>query len=121
MITRAVTVAALFLALAAGADARLCVPSKTATMWRHGGGTFKRTPGSAAEWREYSKENVPNDSKFRQVHVEGTSIIIQDDERNVQVLLREDLAGIRNVGEPQFQQLYQGEFVKVVDCTGSGQ
>ena len=114
-----VLVAAVLLAvLPAAADARDCKMGKSGHVWKHEKGTFKRVLGTKT-WHEYN-ENNEKGGEFKQTLIEGSSYVLHNKDRNVDVLLREDLAGIRNKGEQQFQQLYGGSFVKTVDCTGRG-
>jgi hypothetical protein len=97
--------------------AKECRIDATSTVWKHAKGSFKKTRGTN-EWVEYN-ENGEAGAKFVHQMTEGSSIVVLDKDRDVSVLLRDDLAGIRNNknGEHQFQQLYQGSWVKTVDCT----
>lgn len=96
------------------ARANDCRPSSS-YIWKHNGGTFRKIVGSPT-WVEYNANGEPG-AKFQQIQEENEQIIILDPERNVQILLRHDLAGIKNADQQQFNQLYQGSFLKTYDCT----
>merc|ERR1711991_720670 len=84
-------------------------------VWRHEKGSFKRLP-NGRDWQEMNADGTTG-SLFRQVHQEGTAIVIRNDEREIELLLRDDVCGIKNKGEQQFQQLYPGGWARIVDCT----
>ena len=110
----------LLVALCAGhAAAKQCRPSSEShSVWKHEGGMFKRQP-NGKDWVEYNKEGEPG-STFTEKMKEGAStIVIHDNDREIDILLRDDLAGLRNKDgeEGKFQQLYQGSWMKVLDCT----
>lgn len=106
---------AVLLLAVMGVTAKPCRLDSSSQVWKHNKGSFKRQKGTT-NWVEHDENGAPG-SKFVQTQTEGSSIVIFDKEREVSILLREDLAGIRGKGEGQFQQLYQGSFVKSVDCT----
>jgi len=99
------------------ANAKLCVESLSSAIWKHNDGSFKKV--GPKTWREFNGKNEPNAETFEEVLKEGTSIVIHDKARDVQVLLKEDVAGIKQGGDigGNFNQLYQGGFLKVMDCT----
>ena len=101
--------------LVLAACAKECRSGADRMVWKHEKGTFKNIPGTK-NWQEHNNDGTLG-SLFRQIHQEGTSIVIRNDEREVELLLRDDLCGIKNKGEGQFQQLYPGGWVKIVDCT----
>ena len=113
------TVAAVLVVLAAAAEAKLCRESPSSSVWKHEKGSFKRV--GPKQWKEFNDKNVPNAETFTEVLREGSSIVIGDAKRGVEILLKEDIAGIKQRGDGQaagnFQQLYKGSFLRVVDCT----
>jgi hypothetical protein len=84
-------------------------------VWKHAQGSFKKMP-NGRDWQEVNNDGTLG-SSFRQIHEEGSSIVIRNDEREVELLLRDDLCGIKNKGESQFQQLYPGSWIQILDCT----
>lgn len=92
-----------------------CRPGPERQVWKHEKGTFKSVAGTK-QWQEYNSDGTLG-TLFRQIHQEGTAIVIRNDEREIELLLRDDLCGIKNKGESQFQQLYSGGWLKIVDCT----
>jgi hypothetical protein len=118
MTLRAAVVLCALLAVAllpAGAAAKECQMGRSGDFWKHEKGSFKRVRGTKT-WHEYNAENEKG-GEFKQIQTEGTAFVLHSKDRNVDILLREDLAGIRNKGEQQFNQLYGGAFLKSVDCT----
>lgn len=120
--TLLVVVAVLALSPSA-TDAHMCKQSSQAAMWKHGGGSFKKIPGTI-KWREYNAKNEPNSDIFEEVLKEGSAIVIHDKKRNVKILLKDDVAGIQHSaqiesGSGNFDKLYGGSFVTVMDCTGA--
>ena len=97
------------------ADAKDCKLKKGHSVWRHGGGTFRRVKGTLL-WEE-TNEKGEKQSVFEEKSREGGGLIIHNAEREISILLRDDLAGIQNKGQHGFQQLYQGSWAKLVDCT----
>mmetsp|Transcript_80259 Transcript_80259/g.93722 ORF Transcript_80259/g.93722 Transcript_80259/m.93722 type:complete len:123 (+) Transcript_80259:73-441(+) len=97
-------------------DGRTCKVGKSHSAWKHGGGTFRKTAPGSLEWIEYDGNGVAG-SSFMEELKEGDQIVITNAERGISILLRNDLAGIRNKGEHNFQQLYQGGWMRVADCT----
>ncbi|CUG90241.1 membrane-associated protein, putative [Bodo saltans] len=112
-------VAALLLAVLGtptSVDANLCKVGKSNSAWKHGGGIFRRKGPKSIEWTEYDNDGKAG-SDFVEETREGDQLVITNQVRGISILLRHDLAGIRNRGEQQFQQLYQGGWMKVADCT----
>lgn len=97
-------------------DANLCKVGKSNSAWKHNGGIFRRKGPKSIEWVEYDNDGKAG-SDFVEETREGDQLVIGNQERGISILLRHDLAGIRNRGEHQFQQLYQGGWMKVADCT----
>jgi hypothetical protein len=100
-------------------DAKVCAPTNQALAWKHGGGYFQklRSPADSGEWVEYDNKNGPG-TRFTEILREGNQVVLYNPDRNVKILLRDDLAGIaQGKDEQQFQQLYQGTWMKVLDCT----
>lgn len=95
--------------------AKECRAGAARQVWKHSKGSFKHVPGTN-DWQEVNEDGSLG-SLFRQVLTEGTSIVIRNDDRKIELLLRDDLAGIKNEGEQQFQQLYGGGWLSIVDCT----
>ncbi len=106
---------ALVVVLSLGAAGKECRPGPERAVWRHEKGSFKRLP-NGRDWQEMNADGTTG-SLFRQVHQEGTAIVIRNDEREIELLLRDDVCGIKNKGEQQFQQLYPGGWARIVDCT----
>ena len=98
------------------ADARTCRTLKAKNAWKHQGGTFRKVPRTLI-WMEYDNKGIAT-SEFHEEMREGDQVVITSEARGISLLLRGDLAGIRNRGEHNFQQLYQGHWMKMVDCTG---
>ena len=107
-----VLLCALFTAATVGKE---CKPGPERQVWTHENGSFRKQP-NGRDWQEMNNDGTLG-SLFRQIHQEGTSIVIRNDEREIELLLRDDLCGIKNKGEEQFQQLYGGGWVRIVDCT----
>lgn len=103
------------LVLSTVAWAKECRAGAEREVWRHEKGSFKRMP-NGRDWQEVNTDGTLG-SLFHQVHTEGTAVVIRNDERKIELLLRDDLCGIKNEGEQQFQQLYGGGWAKIVDCT----
>jgi hypothetical protein len=99
-----------------GAHARNCRTLKAKNAWKHQGGTFRKLPRTLT-WVEYDGKGIAT-SEFTEELREGDQVVITSQSRGISLLLRGDLAGIRNRGEQNFQQLYQGHWMKMVDCTG---
>ncbi len=103
------------------AAANMCVPTDESIMWKHSKGSFKRQPGTK-NWREYNERNEASGDFFVESLREGTAVVIHEKKRNVKVLLKEGVAGIQhsdavNRNDGNFNQLFSGDFVKVMDCT----
>lgn len=112
----AIAAAILLIALASIVEAKDCRITNAVSAWKHGGGSFKRE-GNTKNWVEYNDKGIPG-TRFEESQREGPStLVLFDPKREIHILLRDDLAGIRNKGEHQFQQLYQGHWLKTVDCT----
>ena len=101
--------------LALCTSAKECKPGPDRHVWKHEKGSFRKQP-NGRDWQEVNNDGTLG-SLFRQIHQEGTAVVIRNDEREVELLLRDDLCGIKNKGEQQFQQLYGGSWVRIVDCT----
>jgi hypothetical protein len=118
--TSTLLLAAVLLLLVLGTstrvEANLCKVGKSNAAWKHNGGIFRRKGLKSIEWTEYDNDGKPG-SDFVEETREGDQIVITNHARGISILLRHDLAGIRNRGEQQFQQLYQGGWLKVADCT----
>ena len=96
-------------------EAKLCKLRKGHSVWRHAGGTFRRVRGTLL-WEE-TNDKGEKQSVFEEKSRDGGGLIIYSPEREISILLRDDLAGIQNKGQHGFQQLYQGSWAKLVDCT----
>ena len=101
-------------------SAKLCKESRSSSIWKHEKGSFKKV--GPKTWKEFNDKNIPSPDEFEQVLTEGTAVVIHDKKRNVQILLKDDVAGIKNAeairrNDPNFNQLYSGHFIKVMDCT----
>ena len=101
-------------------SAKLCKESRSSSIWKHEKGSFKKVGPKV--WKEFNDKNIPSPDEFEQVLTEGTAVVIHDKKRDVQILLKDDVAGIKNAdairrGDPNFNQLYSGSFIKVMDCT----
>ncbi len=101
-------------------DAKLCKESRSSSVWKHEKGSFKKIGGKL--WKEFNDKNIPSSDTFEQVLTEGTAVVLHDKKRDVQILLKDDVAGIKNSdaikrGDQNFNQLYSGHFIKVMDCT----
>lgn len=101
-------------------DAKMCRESKSSSIWKHAGGSFKKVGPNT--WKEFNDKNIPTPDVFEQVLTEGTAVVIHDKRRDLQILLKDDVAGVKNSeairrNDPNFQQLYAGSFIKVMDCT----
>jgi hypothetical protein len=108
--------ATILLLITMSAGAKECKLKKSKTAWKHQGGSFRKEGGGSLNWIEYDGEGKPG-STFVEELREGDQVVIRNDERSIAILLRGDLAGIRNKGEHNFQQLYQGHWMQVADCT----
>lgn len=96
--------------------------------WKHEQGSFQcvNCLGAQAEavqsgtvrrrWHEYDRERHLVNSFVEEMR-DGTQIVLRDEGREISILLRTDLCGIRTAGEQNFRQLYGGTFMAVVDCT----
>lgn len=97
-------------------SSKACRVTKSNSAWKHAGGSFRRKSSGSLEWIEYDGEGKAQ-SEFVEETREGDQLVITSHQRGISILLRHDLAGIRNRGEHQFQQLYQGHWMRVADCT----
>ncbi|GET88392.1 hypothetical protein, conserved [Leishmania tarentolae] len=96
--------------------------------WSYGGGSFEcdncigadavgiRRGTVRRHWKEYDKNRKVLHS-FVEEHRESKGLVLHGENRDVSILLRSDLSGIRTDGEQSFRQLYSGSFISVVDCT----
>ncbi|KAL7711182.1 hypothetical protein N2W54_001908 [Lotmaria passim] len=112
------------------AEAKDCVTKNPATMmaWKHGQGSFEcvNCLGTTADavnagavrrqWREYDRERKLLNLFVEEMR-EGLQVVLRDDSRDIAILLRSDLCGIRTGNEQNFRQLYGGGFMSVIDCT----
>lgn len=97
------------------AEARECKVKKGSHVWKHAGGTFRRIKGTL-NWEE-ANEKGEGHTVFTEVTRENDNLVIRNEERGVNILLRNDMAGIQNKGQNGYQQLYAGSWLKTVDCT----
>lgn len=130
----ALLAAALVLCLLAFADqptqAKDCLTRSPGTMmaWRHEQGAFQcnNCMGAGADavssgatrrlWSEYDKSRQLLNTFVEELR-EGAQLVLRDEGRDISILLRSDLCGIRTGGEQNFRQLYGGTFMSIVDCT----
>lgn len=108
-------VIALFLLSDCTVSGKLCRTLKARTAWKHAGGTFRKVLRTTS-WIEYDNKGNAG-SEFLEELKEGEQLVITNEARGISILLRSDLAGIRQRGEHNFQQLYGGGWMKMVDCT----
>ena len=113
--TVAILLVVLLAMCATAVDGRTCRTLKAKNAWKHQGGTFRKVPRTLT-WTEYDNKGIAL-SEFTEEMREGEQVVITSEARGISLLLRGDLAGIRNRGEQNFQQLYQGHWMKMVDCT----
>ncbi|KPI83781.1 hypothetical protein ABL78_7181 [Leptomonas seymouri] len=120
----------LLLQYAAPAMAKDCVVKGPGNMiaWKHDQGSFQcincfSASGDALkkgtgrrQWNEYDRDRRLLNS-FTEGSREGAQLVLHDEARDVFLLLRPDLCGIRTGKEQNFRQLYGGTFMSVIDCT----
>lgn len=102
--------------------AKNCEARNTLSVWKHGGGMFRRMPSPGARgtfvWKEFDNSwNVLATFQESMRDVAQQQVVLVDKERGVSILLRTDVCGIRQTDEQQFQKLYGGTWMRVVDCT----
>ncbi|KAH9597611.1 hypothetical protein LSM04_004777 [Trypanosoma melophagium] len=83
--------------------------------WKHDGGMFLRD-GNSVTWHEMDSKGTSIAVFTEQTRQDG-QIILFDEKRNMQLLLRSDLCAVRQGDQEDFHQLYAGHFLKTVDCT----
>ncbi|EPY16944.1 hypothetical protein STCU_10898 [Strigomonas culicis] len=98
------------------AAAHTCKAKAVREAWGHDGGFFFLEAGKGKIWKEVSQNNVIV-SSFREVKREPDQIFLFNDSRNVGIVLKDDLCGISENGDPQYNILYKGRFMPVADCT----
>eukprot|EP00759_Apiculatamorpha_spiralis_P015398 PhF_6_TR22051/c0_g1_i1/m.31297 len=96
-------------------EAKKCSVSSDPRVWAHDKGQFRHVRGTN-KWVEMNDKNEVV-STFLEEQRAGSQIVIGSTEREISILLQSDLAGIRNKGQHNFQQLYGGSWLKIADCT----
>lgn len=96
--------------------------------WKHEQGSFQCVnclgAGSGAvkagamrrQWKEFDRDRRLLNT-FTEEMRDGTQLVLRDEERDMAILLRSDLCGVRTGAEQNFRQLYGGTFMTIVDCT----
>eukprot|EP01063_Lacrimia_lanifica_P015174 TRINITY_DN21995_c0_g1_i1.p2 TRINITY_DN21995_c0_g1~~TRINITY_DN21995_c0_g1_i1.p2 ORF type:complete len:118 (+),score=50.44 TRINITY_DN21995_c0_g1_i1:57-410(+) len=100
--------------LAAPVAGKTCRVRTRNELWKHGKGKFANTQGP--HWAEYDRDGNEI-GKYKMVQSVQQQVVLEDKERNMRILLNEELAGIAHGDEQQFTHLHNGEWQKVVDCT----
>lgn len=130
VVVAAVLLCCILSSAASVASAKDCVTREGGTMmaWKHDKGSFQcvNCLGAAADavksgavrrqWHEYDHERKLVNAFVEEMR-EGMQLVLRDEGRDISILLRSDLSGIRTGGEQNFRQLYGGTFMMVVDCT----
>eukprot|EP00008_Paramoeba_atlantica_P015169 CAMPEP_0201495002 /NCGR_PEP_ID=MMETSP0151_2-20130828/51399_1 /ASSEMBLY_ACC=CAM_ASM_000257 /TAXON_ID=200890 /ORGANISM="Paramoeba atlantica, Strain 621/1 / CCAP 1560/9" /LENGTH=103 /DNA_ID=CAMNT_0047883687 /DNA_START=44 /DNA_END=355 /DNA_ORIENTATION=- len=97
-------------------SAATCTLRNEPRLWQHDKGEFRRSRGKSNSWEEINEEGQIT-SRFTQQQLSGRQVILRNNERDITLVLTEEMAGIRGKGQEQFQQLYAGSWVKIADCT----
>lgn len=114
-----------------------CTTVEDETIWKHSAGVFRRyaPPHSDQFLRKLREENSDNTNNNKIIWVEfgkegqpvayygevlrdtseGIAVLL-DLSKDREILLRRDLCGSRAVGAAEFQQLYEGSFMKTAHC-----
>ncbi|KPA78317.1 hypothetical protein ABB37_06452 [Leptomonas pyrrhocoris] len=100
----------------------------TMVAWKHEQGSFQcvnclgasaeavKTGAVRRQWREYDRDRRLLNSFVEEMR-DGAQVVLRDEGRDIAVLLRSDLCGIRTANEQNFRQLYGGSFMSIIDCT----
>lgn len=117
----ALLVLLMAVALATTASAKNCEAKNTLSAWKHGGGMFRRMPNPEVKgtfvWKEFDNNwNVQATFHETSKEWQQQQVILEDKSRGVSILLRADVCGIKQSGDQQFQKLYSGGWVRVIDC-----
>lgn len=108
----------------APAEAKDCKTLKNGGVWKHSAGMFRRVLSKPAIgtakpeyiWNEYDDKGQLI-TVFREVRRAQRQALLANDEHGVEVLLQNEVCALKQAGSNQFQQLYQGSFVRFIDCT----
>ena len=103
------------LGMSVPSECKRCSVTSDPRVWVHDNGQFRHLKNTN-KWVEMNDKNEVV-STFEEEQRVDMQIVIGSREREVSILLQGDLAGIRNKGQQNFQQLYGGGWVKVADCT----
>ena len=111
-------------------EARECVKrggSQSKVLWKHAEGHFKRVRFNSdgkSVWSEVDKEGKITSIFVEKFKEPSGGIVIHNSERNVDILLRPDIAALRtpkNEGpvaqDGDFSVLYHGGWINILDCT----
>ncbi|KAJ9473093.1 hypothetical protein DIPPA_33223 [Diplonema papillatum] len=98
------------------AEAKRCEMRDKKEIWKHNGGRFVNEPSGSRNWVEYNNDGDVQ-AKFTLQQRQGNQVVLTDSKRNLKLLLQDDLCAANQDGGSQFSQLYQGEWIKVMDCT----
>lgn len=118
------------LVTAPAATARDCEARNPLTAWKHRDGSFRRvsnvegwragpnSPQPTFVWKEYDNSQAEQ-CTFVEVNRDFANgqIMIEDPKRGMQLLLRGDLSAHKSTGDQQFQKLYSGGWMRVIDCS----
>ncbi|PWU91430.1 hypothetical protein C4B63_43g1033c [Trypanosoma cruzi] len=96
-------------------EAKECVVKKGMRAWKYDRGSFLRD-GQSITWHEVN-EKGERLATFTELTRQEGQLLLHDEKRNMDLLLRSDLCAVRHKGEENFRQLYAGKFMKTVDCT----
>ncbi|ORC89547.1 uncharacterized protein TM35_000123220 [Trypanosoma theileri] len=95
--------------------AKECSVKQGMRAWKHDGGMFLRE-GTTLIWHEMDKKGTRIAAFTEEMRQDG-QVILRDEKRDMQILLRSDLCAMRHGNQEEFHQLYAGQFLKTVDCT----
>eukprot|EP00756_Hemistasia_phaeocysticola_P056093 Hpha_TRINITY_DN32124_c0_g1::TRINITY_DN32124_c0_g1_i1::g.18534::m.18534 len=105
----------IVLAFVTSATAKVCRMRPSNEIWKHAKGKFVKKQDTK-QWTEFDANNKEV-AYFTETMRTGNQVIVFDKKRNLQILLQDELAATNSDGGTQFSQLYQGEWLRVVDCT----
>lgn len=89
--------------------------------WKHAEGRLQRVreaSGNAkALWREYDEKNQAV-AELTEIGFDRSKkiVVLRENSRNIEVLLRPDLCAVKTPEEQEFRQLYMGAWLKVAHC-----